>query len=397
MSGPATVVWDEALSAYDFGRGHPLAPIRVQLAMMLAADLGLLEGDNVSIVPPADIDDDLVLTVHEPEFVDAVKQAGRDPEYVNLARGLGTADVPVFPNMHEAARAVCGATLTATRAVLEGRSIHAVNLAGGLHHSMPGAASGFCVYNDIAVSIQYLLDHGVERVAYIDVDVHHGDGVQAAFWNDPRVLTISLHESGRSLFPGTGFPSEIGGPDAYGSSVNVALPPGTGDNDWLRAFHGVVPPLLDHFAPEVLFTQQGCDSHALDPLAHLELSVDGQRQTYATLHELAHEYAAGRWVAVGGGGYSWVDVVPRAWSHLIGEVVGAPVPPERAIPKSWRDLVSERLSVAAPELMTDGFVPSLRLWEHGYDPASPLDAAVLRTREAVYPWLGLAADPYHGF
>jgi acetoin utilization protein AcuC len=262
---------------------------------------------------------------------------------------------------------------------------------------MPGAASGFCVYNDIAVSIQYLLDHCVERVAYVDVDVHHGDGVQAAFWNDPRVLTISIHESGRSLFPGTGFPSEIGGPDAMGFAVNVALPPGTGDSDWLRAFHGVVPQLLADFQPEVLFTQQGCDSHARDPLAHLELTIDGQRETYATLHQLAHEYAAGRWIAVGGGGYAWVDVVPRAWSHLIGEVVGSPVPPDAVIPASWRELVAERLGVQAPTHMTDGATPSVRLWEHGYDPASSLDAAVLRTREAVYPWHGLAADPYHGF
>ena len=375
MTGPATIVWDDALAAYDFGRGHPLAPIRVQLAMMLAADLGLVHRENVSVVSPDDIDDELLLTVHEAAFVDAVKQASVDPDYVNVARGLGTSDVPVFSGMHEAARAVCGATLAATRAVFERRSLHAVNLAGGLHHSMPGAASGFCVYNDIAVSIRYLLDHGVERVAYIDVDVHHGDGVQAAFWNDPRVLTISLHESGRSLFPGTGFASEIGGPDAQGFAVNVALPPGTGDNDWLRAFHGVVPQLLEDFAPEILFTQQGCDSHSLDPLAHLELSVDGQRETYALLHALAHQFADGRWIAVGGGGYSWVDVVPRAWSHLIGEVVGAPVDPATAVPQTWQDLVGARLAVQAPIVMTDGVMPSVRLWERGYDPANPLDAA----------------------
>ena len=397
MSGPAAVVWDDALAAYDFGRGHPLAPIRVQLAMMLAADLGLLSQDNVTVLKPDVIDDDLLRTVHDDVFLEAVKAASVDVDYVNLARGLGTSDVPTFLGMHEAARAVCGATLAATRAVHEGRSLHAVNLAGGLHHSMPGAASGFCVYNDIAVSIQYLLDQGVERVAYIDVDVHHGDGVQSAFWYDPRVLTISLHESGRSLFPGTGFPSEIGGPDALGFAVNVALPPGTGDNAWLRTFHGVVPQLLEHFAPDVLFTQQGCDSHALDPLAHLELTVDGQRETYATLHEMAHQYSGGRWIAVGGGGYSWVDVVPRAWAHLIGHVVGSPVAPQMAIPQSWRNTVSERLGVEPPTQMTDGAAVSVQLWERGYDPASPLDAAVLRTREAVYPWHGLAADPYHGF
>ena len=397
MTGSATVVWDDALAKYDFGPGHPLAPIRVQLAMMLAIDLGLIDRDNVTVVQPDEIDDELLLTVHDEEFVAAVKAASLDVNDINISRGLGTADVPTFAGMHQAARAVCGATLAATRAVHEGRSLHAVNLAGGLHHSMPGAASGFCVYNDIAVSIQYLLDNGVERVAYVDVDVHHGDGVQAAFWDDPRVLTISLHESGRSLFPGTGYPTEIGGPNALGFAVNVALPPGTGDGSWLRAFHGVVPPLLENFAPEILFTQQGCDSHAEDPLAHLELSVDGQRATYAALHELAHTYSDGRWIAVGGGGYSWVDVVPRAWSHLIGYVVGAPIDPDTRLPEQWREMVAERLRVTAPRVMTDGVTPNVAMWDRGYDPASPIDAAVLRTREAVYPWHGLAADPYHGF
>lgn len=365
--------------------------------MMLAIDLGLIDRDNVTVVQPDEIDDELLLTVHDEEFVAAVKAASLDVNDINISRGLGTADVPTFAGMHQAARAVCGATLAATRAVHEGRSLHAVNLAGGLHHSMPGAASGFCVYNDIAVSIQYLLDNGVERVAYVDVDVHHGDGVQAAFWDDPRVLTISLHESGRSLFPGTGYPTEIGGPNALGFAVNVALPPGTGDGSWLRAFHGVVPPLLENFAPEILFTQQGCDSHAEDPLAHLELSVDGQRATYAALHELAHTYSDGRWIAVGGGGYSWVDVVPRAWSHLIGYVVGAPIDPDTRLPEQWREMVAERLRVTAPRVMTDGVTPNVAMWDRGYDPASPIDAAVLRTREAVYPWHGLAADPYHGF
>jgi acetoin utilization protein AcuC len=397
LTGSATVVWDDALAKYDFGPGHPLAPIRVQLAMMLAIDLGLIDRDNVTVVQPDEIDDELLLTVHDEEFVAAVKAASLDVNDINISRGLGTADVPTFAGMHQAARAVCGATLAATRAVHEGRSLHAVNLAGGLHHSMPGAASGFCVYNDIAVSIQYLLDNGVERVAYVDVDVHHGDGVQAAFWDDPRVLTISLHESGRSLFPGTGYPTEIGGPNALGFAVNVALPPGTGDGSWLRAFHGVVPPLLENFAPEILFTQQGCDSHAEDPLAHLELSVDGQRATYAALHELAHTYSDGRWIAVGGGGYSWVDVVPRAWSHLIGYVVGAPIDPDTRLPEQWREMVAERLRVTAPRVMTDGVTPNVAMWDRGYDPASPIDAAVLRTREAVYPWHGLAADPYHGF
>jgi acetoin utilization protein AcuC len=397
VTGTAAVVWDDTLAAYDFGAGHPLAPIRVQLAMHLARDLGLLEGDNVTVIEPDPVDDAMLATVHDDEFIEAVRRASVDPSVVDLHRGLGTDDVPTFVGMHEASRAVCGATLAATRAVHEGRALHAVNLAGGLHHAMPGAASGFCIYNDIAVSIRWLLDQGVERVAYVDVDVHHGDGVQAAFWDEPRVLTISVHESGRALFPGTGFPSEIGGPNAIGYAVNLALPPGTGDDGWLRAFNGVVPALLEDFAPDILITQQGCDTHLDDPLAHLALSIDGLRATYEALHALAHRVAGGRWVSLGGGGYSWIDVVPRAWSHLIGEVVGTPIPPETPVPESWRSFVTERLRVPTPALMTDGRIPRLRTWDSGYDPSDPIDAAVLRTREAVFPWHGLNADPYHGF
>ena len=167
--------------------------------------------------------------------------------------------------------------------------------------------------------------NGATKVAYVDVDVHHGDGVEKIFYDDPRVLTISLHETGQTLFPGTGFPQDVGGPDAQGSAVNVALPPGTSDAGWLRAFHAVVPPLLREFAPDILVTQHGCDSHRDDPLADLMLSVDGQRASYLALHDLAHEVCDGKWVVTGGGGYALVEVVPRAWTHLLSVVGGHPL------------------------------------------------------------------------
>ena len=229
--------------------------------------------------------------------------------------------------MHVASAHVVGASLEAFRQVWSGESLHSVNIAGGLHHAMPDRASGFCIYNDVAVGIKQLLADGVERVAYVDIDVHHGDGVESIFWDDPRVLTISLHETGQMLFPGTGFATDTGGEHAEGTAANVALPPGTSDAGWLRAFHAVVPPLLREFRPDVLVTQHGCDSHMNDPLAHMMLSVDGQRAAYLALHELAHEVSGGKWVVTGGGGYSIIDVVPRA--------VGAPArhrvgPPARA-------------------------------------------------------------------
>ncbi|WP_036325293.1 acetoin utilization protein AcuC [Microbispora sp. ATCC PTA-5024] len=387
MSQAVRVVWDDRLVSYDFGPGHPLAPVRVELTMELARDLGVLDGADVIGCAPA-TDDELAL-VHSRDYIASVKEVSRTGR-PDLRHGLGTEDNPAFAGVHEASALVAGATLAAARAVWSGEAEHAVNVAGGLHHAMPAAASGFCVYNDPAVAIAWLLSQGASRVAYVDVDVHHGDGVQAMFLDDPRVLTISLHESPRTLFPGTGFPHETG---AEGTAVNVALPAGCGDTGWLRAFHAVVPPLLRHFAPEVLVTQQGCDSHALDPLAHLMLSLDGQRTAYAALHRLAHETAGGRWIAVGGGGYELVRVVPRAWTHLIAEALGRPVDPATPTPASWRALVEGRTRDVPPLTMTDGRDPQWRDISEGYDPADAVDRAVIATRNAVFPFHGLDPMP----
>jgi acetoin utilization protein AcuC len=256
---------------------------------------------------------------------------------------------------------------------------------------MPDRASGFCIYNDVAIGIRWLLDQGAQRIAYVDVDVHHGDGVERIFYDDPRVLTISLHETGQMLFPGTGFAKDLGGPGAEGTAVNVALPPGTADAGWLRAFHAVVPDLLHAFGPDVLVTQQGCDSHVEDPLAHLMLTVDGQRAAYLALHELAHDVAGGRWVAFGGGGYAVVDVVPRAWTHLLAIVGGSPLDPTLETPGGWRDHVLHRLGRVAPGRMTDGREPRYRDWREGYDPEAWLDRQVHATRMAAFPLHGL--DP----
>lgn len=392
------VIADDALVAYDFGQGHPLAPIRVQLAMRLADDLGLFRVPAASLVrsvAPAGAHD--LVKVHLPDYLTAVRTAGHTGDPGDPRFGMGTDDVPVFPNMHEAAAHQCGATLRAVQEVHAGRASHAVNLFGGMHHAMAGRASGFCVYNDIAVGIQWLLDHGVERVAYVDLDAHHGDGVESIFYNEPRVLTLSLHESGRTLFPGTGWPTDIGGPRARGTAVNVALPAGTSDNEWLRAFKAVVPPVLEEFDPQFVVSQHGCDSHFEDSMAHLLLSVDGQRTSYASVHRLAHRIAAGNWVAVGGGGYEWIDVVPRAWAHLIGEALHAPVPPETPTPDPFRVFVQDMLGRAAPGRMTDGRDPWGAPFERNYHPEDPLDAAIMATRQAVFPHWGLVADPFGGF
>ncbi len=390
MGGRARVAWDDAMTGYDFGRGHPMSPIRLDLTIRLARELGALDG--VEVVSPPVATEEQLLSVHTADYLAAVRRCAADPWRQELAFGLGTDDNPCFPGMHEATARAVGGSASLARAVWAREVEHGVNIGGGLHHAMPGHASGFCVYNDIAVAIRALQDAGAERIAYVDVDVHHGDGVQKVFYDDPSVLTISLHESPRTLFPGTGLPEEWGGRGAEGSAVNVALPPGTDDAGWLRAFHAVVPPLLRAFRPQILVTQHGCDSHVEDPLAHLALTIDGQRAASLALHELAHELTDGRWLATGGGGYAIVEVVPRAWSHLIAIAAGRPVDPEAPVPEGWRSRVAHIYGAVAPRRMGDGGQSSYVPWETGYDPGDPLDRAVIATRTAVFPYHGL--DPH---
>ncbi|MEV4760223.1 acetoin utilization protein AcuC [Micromonospora sp. NPDC049559] len=389
MSDDTLVVWDEALLAYDLGE-HPLDPVRVELTIALARQYGILGRPGVRLLAPEPADDEALARVHRPDYLDAVRAAPDDPFFSGY--GLGTSDNPIFPGMHESSALVAGASLAAAEAVWRGEVRRAVNIAGGLHHAMPGRAAGFCVYNDPAVAIARLLDLGAERVAYVDVDVHHGDGVQEIFYTDPRVLTISLHETPLALFPGTGFSDETGGPGAEGSAVNVPLPPGTADAGWLRAFHAVVPSVLRAFRPQVLVTQCGADSHRLDPLADLRLSVDGQRASYLALRALADELCEGRWVATGGGGYALVEVVPRAWTHLLAIATGEPVDPAALTPPDWRDLAKQRRPQReVPLRMTDDADPSYEPWQPTGEPDA-VDRAITATRRAVFPLHGL--DPH---
>ncbi len=388
------VAWGERLTGYDFGAGHPMAPARVELTIELAQAFGLFSEAGVSVNSPVPATDAELELVHDSRYITGVRLAGSpDPGPSGLDFGLGTEDDPVFPGMHDASALVAGATLAAARAVWTGAAQHGASIAGGLHHAMRGSASGFCVYNDPAIAIAWLLGRGAERIAYVDVDVHHGDGVQAAFYDDPRVLTISLHQHPAELWPGTGLPSETGGLGALGSAVNVALPTGTGDAGWLRAFHAVVPPLLREFRPQILVSQHGCDTHWLDPLAGLRLSIDAQRAVGAAIHELAHQVAGGRWLLTGGGGYELLQVVPRTWAHLLAEASGHPIDPGARIPDAWREHAARGTDRLAPEFMTEGAQTGYASFESGYDPEDPLDLAIVATRAAVFPEHGLMPLP----
>jgi acetoin utilization protein AcuC len=272
--------------------------------------------------------------------------------------------------MHEAGALVAGATLAGAKALDSGEALHAFNAAGGLHHAMPERASGFCVYDDPAIGIAWFLASGAKRVAYVDVDVHHGDGPQAIFWNDPRVLTISLHESGEYLFPGTGSLEERGGGNAVGTKVNVPLEPGTSDEGWLRAFRAVVPPLVRSFRPDFLVSQLGCDTHTTDPLAHLRLTARTYREVGATLHALAHEAVGGRWLATGGGGYQWARVAPRAWTIAFAAMAEAELPDE--LPRGWIERAESLAGAPVPHTLSE---PP--------EPAGAADEAAPRIAEAA--------------
>ena len=389
MTGPAQVYWDDALTRYDFGPSHPMNPLRLDLTMRLARSLGVL--DKIELVTPTPATDAELELVHTRSFVEAVQRCSDSDSPGDLAHGIGTPDVPTFADMHEVSSLITGATVGASRSVWRGDVSHAFNPAGGLHHAMPSAAAGFCVYNDVAVGIAAMLEAGAERVAYVDIDVHHGDGVQTVFWDDSRVLTISIHEDPRTLYPGTGRPTEVGGSSAEGYAVNLALPTRTEDDGWLRAIHSVVPHLLRVFDAQVLVTQHGCDTHYLDPLAHFALSVDGQRMAAEALHGWAHSFADGRWVATGGGGYAVIDVVPRIWTLVLAELAGCPIAPETSVPKEWIQYVEQRTGKRPVASMTDGSQPAVIDWSTGYDPADPLDQAILATRRAVFAHHGL--DP----
>ena len=320
------IVYGPELATYSFGPDHPLQASRYLLTMSLLSELGWLATPSVRIVPPRFAILSELLTVHAYPYVQAVQQAqaiarGERPRADLTFYGLGTSDDPIFPQMHDAASLYTGATIQGMCALLEGTADHAYSPAGGQHHAHRARASGFCIYNDSAAAIVKALEAG-RRVAYLDLDAHHGDGVQAAFYSDPRVLTISIHESGRYLFPGTGSIDETGSGEGEGACINVPLEPGAGDADILRALEQMVAPALEAFAPDILVTQIGADTHHADPLTDLDATLAVYPQLAGRLHDLVHRCCSGRWLIVGGGGYDPVDVTPRAWAAFIGTVLG---------------------------------------------------------------------------
>jgi acetoin utilization protein AcuC len=353
VSKNSAFIYSPQFLRYKFTDEHPFNPKRLEMTFDLLSTLGLVKEHQ--IVSPRPASDEELMLVHDPVYIDAVKrapQAAKEEERKSFRIfGLNTEDIPLFPDMHEATRLVVGGTILAADLVMEGTYAHAFNMAGGLHHAHRRLASGFCIYNDIAVAIAYVKKKYGIRIAYVDTDAHHGDGVQWIFYDDPDVLTISLHETGKYLFPGTGAVSERGIGRGYGYSFNLPLEAYTEDDSFLECLISSLTPLLLKFKPDLIISQHGCDAHRLDPLAHLATTTRVFREIPKFIHELAHEVCEGRLVAVGGGGYDIWRVVPRAWTLLWAELSEHPLPDK--LPSIWREKWESHSPFSLPDRFID--------------------------------------------
>lgn len=319
--------YTDKFMGYNFGPEHPLKPVRLMLAYKLIEECGMLDGNTCRIEPGFASEADL-LRVHTLEYVEAVRA-----EVPDLAFGLGTEDTPVFKGIYDASRLLAGGSIDAARRIIA-EDCKAFNIGGGLHHAMPTLASGFCVFNDPALAISVLKER-FKKILYIDIDAHHGDGVQQIFYDDPKVLTISIHESGKYNFPWTGFIDEIGSGPGLGYSANIPMPMYAGDDEYRLAFEEIIPPLFEWFKPDVIVAQLGVDTHYLDPLTSLNLTLTGYSYLVNRIVELANQYAKGRLLALGGGGYN-LEVVPAAWAGVLHAMRGEPQP--EFLPPFWVEL-----------------------------------------------------------
>ena len=326
----AILIYTPKWADIDLGSYHPLKMARLERTHDLMKACGLLERAGVGVREPVEANEEALRLVHRSEYIRVAKFLSDGGSVASPWKyGLGTADNPIVQGMYEIAALAVGGTVLAAQLIIEGGTGAAFNIGGGFHHAHAAAASGFCLFNDVAIAIHHILrtSEGDARVAYIDVDAHHGDGVEQAFFQTDRVLTISVHESGRYLFPGSGFADEIGKGAGAGYAVNLPLAPFTDDETYIWAFHEIVPPLVEAFQPDVLVTQLGADTHYRDPLTHLCLTTSGYLAVVRQMKRLSQ----GRWLATGGGGYD-TEVVPRCWTLAFAEM--AEVNLAQPIPKS---------------------------------------------------------------
>jgi len=371
------VIHHPAYRNYSFGENHSFSPLRVDMMLDLLGSLG----HRVETVAPVPATDEDILGIHSDYYVRRVAALSAGETVPDCEEyGLGTPDNPVFPGMHEAACWLAGGTLRGARMIDAGAK-RVLQLGGGLHHAKRNLASGFCIYNDLAIAIQHLIRRGL-WVAYLDIDVHHGDGVQQIFYGDKRVLTISLHESGQYLFPGTGDIHEIGSGLGRGLKLNVPLQPLTEGESYLEVLEKVVPRALRQFSPAVLVVQAGADAHFEDPLADLLLTTPDYERIFRLILGWADEFTNGRVLFVLGGGYSF-RAAPRVWTLLYLLVHDLPVPAE--LPEAWRSRWSAVMGGQVPTQFHDAPLPG--------DAAPKRDEIARRNRQVAERLLE-AVRPY---
>ena len=346
--GQVALIWDPRLADYDLGPAHPLNPLRLVLTVELMEAFGLLAPDVV--IAPREATEGELRLVHSSGYIESVRHAGDWASDFRPSMGLGTEDNPIYPGMHEIAALTCGGSIQGIEEVLSGRRTRAFSIAGGMHHAHRSRAAGFSIYNDAAVGIAAARETRPDlKVLYVDIDAHHGDGVQEAFAGSAEVLTISVHESGLHAFPGTGFPGEIGYGAGMGYSANVPLPSHATDACFALAFTDVIAPLARAFGPDIIVSQLGVDAHYSDPQTDLGLTLPGYHALVRGIIALADELCGGRLVALGGGGYHIAQVVPLAWTWVLAELGGIRVGDE--VPESWRAMVRSRLDCEPPVSM----------------------------------------------
>lgn len=353
MTKQAGFIYTPKFLDYQFSEDHPFNHQRVLLTKeLLEAQSTLTAAD---LITPRIATDEEIALFHDTAYIEAVKRAGngtlkteRGQEY-----GLGTEDTPIFPDMHQASCQLVGGTLTAVEKILNGDYQKVANIGGGLHHGFQRKASGFCIYNDCAIAIKYLREKEDLKVLYVDTDAHHGDGVQSAFYDDPNVCTFSIHETGRYLFPGTGNVNERGIKSGHGYSFNLPIDAFTEDDSFLELYETALRKIAAFFKPDIIVSQNGADSHCLDPLTHLCGTMRSFEKIPQIASEIADMYCDGKWLAVGGGGYDMWRVVPRAWGQ-VWNVMKTGSPCHGALPEKWMTKWSSQSPVALPLNWEDG-------------------------------------------
>ncbi len=339
------LVYSEDFQKYNFSPRHPLQPLRILLTYSLMKKMNLLDNENLELIKPRYCTEEEINWVHSPNYTEIVNKLSKNPQETHmqpLSCGLGPGDNPIFKGMYDASSLVCGASIKAAETVWHNDDFKAAfNPSGGLHHAIKDRASGFCIFNDIAVAIAYLKKQKEDiRIAYLDIDCHHGDGVQWLFYDDPNVLTISLHESGQYLFPGTGNIDELGEKEGIGFSLNFPLLPGTSNKLYLMLFKRCIPRILETYNPDILLTQLGVDTYYRDPLTHLGVSIEAYKSLAKQIDKYATKYCHNRWLAFGGGGYL-MTVVPRAWTLFLAQMLDVELP--NMLPESWVNEVEEKV------------------------------------------------------